>query len=395
MILLQFTGLALFCLLAAIPLTAFVLYPLCMRILAWALPPLEPPADPNPWPRVSLIISAFNEERVIREKLQNSLALDYPADRLQILVATDGSTDRTDAIVSEFADRGVVLVKSPVNRGKTVALERAVPAATHPILVFSDANSLYDPQALRLLVRWMSLESVGCVCGRLLYAQQHENYAETGETRYWSWDTRLKSWEGRAGYLLGANGAIFALRKSLAVPLPGEQANDMVHPIGARLSGLHGVFEPRALATETTADSLHGEFQRKIRIIPQGIYGVIYSFRFAFTDLEARLTPLGIRLLVLLQLLAKKLCRYLAFPAIGAMMLIGPLLEFPWPRAVAALLWIAFAMTGLATAAQPYVKDRLRRWPNFGYFLAVAAAGCIGVALFISRKDVSRWKSQR
>jgi len=382
-------------LLAAVPLVAFVGYPAFCFLLSRTRPPLAKPAPPTAWPSITLIVSAFNEGRVIREKIENALALDYPRDRLQILVPTDGSTDGTDSIVQEFQSKGVVLLRSERNRGKTAALKEATRLATGSVIVYSDANSLYDPLALRHLARWMKDRRVGCVCGRLIYADSGNSAADSGEKRYWSWDTRIKQWEGRSGYLLGANGAIFALRKFLAVSLPSDQSNDMVLPIAARLRGYFAVFDPEAVATESTAGTVKREMRRKTRIIARGINGVVFSLHFAFRDTWALSTPLPSRLFVLFQVVAKKLFRYLSFPSLAGLMALGPVAGVGWAARLSGLLWMGLAATVLLTVAGPLTGLLFRRRPNFAYPLTVAFAACAGFALFLTGRDVSRWKSQR
>lgn len=385
----------LFILLGLVPLAAFVLYPVFVWAFSRVRIPLSEPSEPESWPLVSLIVSAYNEEKIIQEKIENALALEYPRDRLQILIPTDGSTDGTDAIVNEYRSRNVVLLTSLRNRGKTVALNEAVDRARGSILVFSDANSLYEPLALKKLVRWMTNPAVGCVCGRLIYTNHNGSSTEEGEKRYWDWDTRIKRWEGASGHLVGANGAIFALRKSLTVELPGDQSNDMVLPIVARLRGFRAVYEPKSVAVESTAQSVRGEFRRKIRIIARGINGVVYSLHCAFQDSQAREAPMAGRLFLLFQLFCKKFCRYLTFPAVGGMMVLGPFLPLVWARHLSGALWVALVFTGIVTLVRPVLSPFLRRWPNFTYPLAMAVAACAGFLLFLSGRDVSRWRSQR
>ncbi|HKQ97201.1 MAG TPA: glycosyltransferase, partial [Candidatus Polarisedimenticolia bacterium] len=139
-------------------------------------------------PPVTLVISAYNEERCLRAKLENSLALDYPRDRLRIVVVSDGSTDATDGIARAHRARGVELVALAGRRGKVACLNEVIPTLTSELVVMSDANSMYEPDALRRLVRHFAERRIGCVCGRLAYANPGRQAAGESERVYWGYE---------------------------------------------------------------------------------------------------------------------------------------------------------------------------------------------------------------
>ena len=371
---------------------SFVAYPFLVMILSRLFKAVPPPETDEELPPVSVIITAFNEEDHIRKRLENILSLDYPNDRLQTIVHTDGSTDRTDSIIGEYEDRGIIHLTSPVNRGKTVALNDAVMAASAPLLIFSDANSEFRPDAAIRLARWFLNESIGCVCGRLIYRRPGFGEAQTGENKYWNWDARLKTAEGSSGHLLGGNGAIFAITRSMMIPLPGSQSNDMILPIVTRLRGKLVIYDPEAVAYEPPAGSVTAEFYRKKRIIARGLRGVFFSLHFAFTDLQARKTCLLKRAYAIFQMVMKKLFRYLAFPGIVVMMISGLFSHNSFTVYTDLVLCAALAAASgwslFAGAEKPRRKD-------FSYPLFMALAGCAGFLDFITGKDVSRWKSRR
>jgi cellulose synthase/poly-beta-1,6-N-acetylglucosamine synthase-like glycosyltransferase len=170
-------------------------------------------------PYVSLIISAYNEEKVIREKIENSLSLDYPRSAFEIIVVSDASTDQTDAIVADYADKGVILERMPVRGGKTVGLNAVVPMAKGEIIVFSDANAIYAPNAVHKLVKNFSDPTIGCVTGDSQYVKLDQSYVGKSEDTYWDYERLLKIHESRLGSMVGADGAIFAIRKHLFRPL--------------------------------------------------------------------------------------------------------------------------------------------------------------------------------
>lgn len=223
-------------------------------------------AECSPLPTVSVIIAAHNEESVIAARLENLLALDYPADRLEILIASDGSSDRTCEIVASCTSERVRLLNFPTNRGKSAVLAEAVAAARGDVLALSDANTFMDPQALRHLVRRFADPAVGVVCGRLVLIDPVSGRNVDGV--YWRYETFLKLCETRLNALLGANGAIYAIRRSLFPELPSRVAvDDFVIPLLARLrSGASIAYESKATATEETPPDIRAEFGRRSRI---------------------------------------------------------------------------------------------------------------------------------
>lgn len=245
---------------------AYVGYPALLAVFArlFGKPPIVPSEDDLP--TLSIVIAAHNEESVISERVANLLALDYPADRFEILIASDGSTDRTCELVRQFDDDRIHLLDFQVNRGKSAVLNDALGLARGEVVVLSDANTMMEPAAARRLARWFRDPSVGVVCGRLVLVDSATGGNADG--LYWKFETYLKRWEARLGALLGANGAIYAIRRSVFPDLPSRIAvDDFVIPLLARLrSACALVYEPTAIATEETAPEIRAEFSRRSRI---------------------------------------------------------------------------------------------------------------------------------
>src|SRR6516165_901545 len=192
----------------------------------------QPQISSNP-PSISLLIAAYNEEAVIEKRIQNALAMDYPPDKLEIVVASDGSSDATSDIVRNYAGRGVKLLDFSDRRGKAAVLNSAIGELNGAIVLLSDANTLIDPCAAQKLVRWFQDPKVGMVCGRLVLTDSHTGKNTDG--LYWQYETFLKQCEGRLGALLGANGAIYAIRKELYSPIPNDTIiDDFVIPLLAK-----------------------------------------------------------------------------------------------------------------------------------------------------------------
>src|SRR5262249_32360786 len=204
-------------------------------------------------PAVTLVISAYNEERWIRRKLENSLALDYPSDGLRIVVVSDGSSDGTVAIAREFTPRGVEVRAFPGRRGKVACLNDVVPSLRSDLVVMSDANSMYDPRSIRRLARHFADERIGCVCGRLRYENPGEEPAGASERVYWRYEGWLKKLESRLGSLLGANGSIYAYRRDLFRPVDPLMFCDDVIPIRIGIAGWMVIYDCEAWCTEETS----------------------------------------------------------------------------------------------------------------------------------------------
>jgi cellulose synthase/poly-beta-1,6-N-acetylglucosamine synthase-like glycosyltransferase len=252
-------------------------------------------------PSVTVLITAFNEEDAIREKLENTLAIEYPAAKLEILVASDGSTDRTDSIVLEYAGREVRLFRQEGRVGKTETQNNAVTVCRGEIILFSDATTEYDPDVLRRLLPAFADESVGCVAGRLVYIDDASSNVGRGAKRYWNYETWLKTAESRACSLIGASGCLYAVRRSAYQPMYSEACSDFLICTMLYREGLRSVFEPGASCIEHTNRRAGDEMRMRVRVISQ-----------TFTDLwrnRDMLNPFRSGFFAI-ELLSHKLLRY-------------------------------------------------------------------------------------
>lgn len=225
------------------------------------------------FPDVTLVIAAYNEEKIIAEKIENSLQLDYAEDKLEIIVFSDGSTDNTDKIVMGYAARGVKLLRIDGRRGKTHCKNEAAKIARGEIIVFSDANSIYEPDSFRRLFYHFADPAVGCVSGELRYLA--DKGVVKGEALYWTYEQHIKRLESAIGALTTANGAIYALRRSAWQPLPEKVTDDFAAALSARQKGFRVLYEPRAVAREYTAPSTHMEYQRRLRMVRRAAYSLL------------------------------------------------------------------------------------------------------------------------
>ena len=253
---------------AGVVLYANVAYPVVIFVLSrlFGQDVDVPDLDDAELPKLSLLIAAHNEEAVIEQRIDNALALDYPPEKLEVVVASDGSTDGTLEIVRRYEGRGVWLLDFQPQRGKACVLNAAIRELDSEILLLSDANTFTDSSAARKLVRWFQQPEVGAVCGRLVLTDRRTGRNVDGI--YWKYETFLKRCEGRLGGLLGANGAIYALRRSVYTPIPDNTiVDDFVIPLLAKVrTGCAIIYDVDAVAREETAPGLGSEFHRRSRI---------------------------------------------------------------------------------------------------------------------------------
>lgn len=242
-------------------------YPVLLALLA-RLAPRRGKSTEGSLPKVTLLVSAFNENAIIAEKVKNSLALDYPPNLLEILVISDCSDDGTDESVAKFSPQGVRLIRQPERRGKSAGLNLGTAQATGQILVFSDANALYHPDAVRQLVRHFSDPQVGYVVGNARYLEESSASAPAkSEGLYWKLETWLKKDESLFFSVVGGDGAIYAIRRELYAALLPTDINDFLNPLQIIARGYVGVFEPAAISYEHAAGSFASEYRRKVRIV--------------------------------------------------------------------------------------------------------------------------------
>ncbi|HET8813806.1 MAG TPA: glycosyltransferase family 2 protein [Solirubrobacterales bacterium] len=248
-------------------------------------------------PMVSLIVPAYDEEEVIAGKVANALALDYPRDRLQIVVASDGSSDAT-AERARAAGADLVLELPP--GGKVAALNAAAEQATGEILAFSDANSAWAPDALRQLVTPFADRRVGYVCGQVRFLDPG---GDNLEGTYWRYEMAVREMESALAGVTGGNGAIYAVRRGAYIPLAPSGSHDLSFPFAFAKRGLRSLYVPAARAEEKMVPTLEGELARKRRMM-RGLWDIVLG--------EGMLSPRGYPPLFAFELVSHRLLRYLS-----------------------------------------------------------------------------------
>lgn len=245
---------------------SYVLYPLLLAILVRVVPKLRSsgPGGARSEPAVACIIAAFNEERHIAERIENVLGQSYDPAKLTLYVGSDGSSDRTADLIASRSDPRVRAFVFARNRGKASVLNDLIAAGSEPILVFSDANAMFDPDAVERLVTHFDDPEVGAVCGELILLDSN---GSNRDSAYWRFEQYLKRCEAQLGGLLGANGAIYALRRELYRPIaPDTIVDDFCIAMTVAAEGRRLVYEPLAIAREETPDEIADEYNRRVRI---------------------------------------------------------------------------------------------------------------------------------
>lgn len=245
----------------------YLIYP-GLVILFSNLFPRRVKVEGDHFPFVSMVIAAHNEEEILEEKIQNCLALNYPPERIEFLIGSDGSDDGTNSILQEASDPRIKPFIYPQRRGKSAVLNELVPEAEGKIVVLSDANSLYASDAVNKLIPYFKDPSIGGVCGKLELINPTGSPGGEGEGLYWRFENRIKEAEGALHSLISANGAIFAIKRDLFKPLPTKVPlnDDFMVTLQILAQRKRVIYEPEAIAAERTSPDMESEFVRKIRI---------------------------------------------------------------------------------------------------------------------------------
>ncbi len=334
------------------------------------------------YPEVSLIIPAYNEEVVIEKKIKNVLSLDYPKEKLEVWVMSDGSTDRTDEIVKNYANKGIKLFRQEPRAGKVNGLNKVVKLAKGEIIVFTDANSMYEKDAIKKLVKYFKDEKIGLVCGRLRYLTERGKIL--GETFYWKLEDFLKRCESNLGELLVVNGSIYAVRKDLYLEIPGYLADDFIIPMNVGYNRKKAIYEPLAITSEFVAQNIMDEFKTKVRIITRGLHGTKFFifkimrssplrfFEFLFHKFFRWIAPIFLMLFFFLNI-------YL-FPVANIYKLIFTLQIFFYFMALIGYLWLKYIG-----------KNCPKIFLIPFYFVEMNFAAIIGILKFLKGEKFATW----
>lgn len=337
-------------------------------------------------PKVTILITAYNEEKNIAGKLKNTLSLDYPKGKLEIIVASDASEDNTDGVVKEFASQGVMLHRVEGRVGKTETQNQTVKMAKGDIIIFSDATTKYKKDAIRKIVRNYHDPSIGAVSGRYEYVNPTGAPVGLGTILFWKYENSVKSRQTRIETITGCCGCIYSVRKSLYEPLPRDIISDLVEPLKILEKGYRIAFEPEAVAYEETTETSGEEFGMRVRVISRGMHG-LWSMRKLFNPFQYRF--------VTFQLFSHKVLRWM-IPFMLPFLLISNLFLLGYPfytlTLIVQILFYFGAMGG-------YLLDKMGKKAKFLalplYYCVVNAASVAAFFRTIFGKKAIVWETVR
>lgn len=341
------------------------------------------------YPTLTLVVAAYNEAECMEAKIANTLALDYPADRLSLLFVTDGSTDATPDVVRRYPQ--IELLHSPERRGKIHAIHRAMSRVTAEIVVFTDANTSLNPEALKRLARHYRDPAVGAVSGEKRVAISERSDATAGEGMYWKYESTLKKWDSELFSVVGAAGELFSVRRSLYRDVPDDTIlDDFMLSMQTVERGYRIVYEPEAYARELSSENVAEELKRKIRIAAGGIQSIV--------RLPGLLNPLRYPLLSF-QYIGHRVLRWtvaplllvLAFFANLWLALTEPAFPYGW-LLVGQVLFYGMALGGWYLESRK-VKNKVLFVPY--YFCMMNYAVVRGIGRYMSGGQSAAWDKSR
>ena len=337
------------------------------------------------YPFVSMIIAAYNEEKAIEEKIKNSLALDYPEEKLEIIVGSDASSDRTDEIVSRYRSEGIKLLRLNRRGGKTAVQNMVVKKTKGEILVFSDATTIYRPDVIKKLARNFADPGVGCVGGEEIFIKPGSTSVGSQVSLSWSYERLLRRMESRFNTMIGVSGCIFAVRKELYEPLEESLIEDFVLPLKVISRGYRVVCEPKAIGYEAPPPGRKGEFKRKTRIVAGGWQGVFHA--------KVLFNPFKFPL-VSFQLISHKIFRWLTPLFLPFLFFSNIMLLRGHPfYLVVGLCQIAFLLLAVIGYSLPEKGCRFPKIPF--YFILVNLAAFWGMIKFLRGGHKTIWEPVR
>ena len=363
---------------------SYALYPLMIWGLGKFFPVRVEKKQVTPF--VSILVAAYNEAKSIERKIRNTLDIDYPREKIEILVGSDGSTDGTTDIVERFGTQGIRLFDFKANRGKTAVQNDLVEEANGEILIFTDAASFIPPDAVTKMVRNFADDRVGCVAGRMRYVGTDSTLTTESQGLYWRYEVMIREMESALGSIIGVDGPLYAVRRDYYVPLAHNVISDLITPLLVLEQRKLVVLEPEALVEEDPTENPGQEFNTRRRITLRGMVGI-----FAHAKL---LNPLKHPLLAS-QILLHKVVRWfvglLVFLNVLACVALAGHGFFRILLGLYALFFLAAALGWLADRMG--VKIRILTVPY--YFSLVNLAATMGIVDFFKKKQLVTWKPVR
>jgi len=378
------------------PIYTYFVYPLILMMFR----PMRYRSDNAYRPTVSVLIAAYNEEKIIADKIRNCRELDYDTDKLEILLASDGSSDQTVTMAQGFPDYKTLKIFDLPRGGKVNAMNHLLAQAKGEVLIFSDANTMYSSNTIKELVKYFNDERIGCVSGQLRYNNvfTHDNGGKN-ETLYWKYENQVKKLESRMGRLIGANGAIYAVRRNLVSGIPSGIINDDFYISASILQQGHDVvMETEAVGFEEANEAFTSQFKRHVRD-GAGHYQALLVFwrlmffrKGSFTYFSHRvvkwMTPFFLLAFFALSPIAARVSSFWSFVW--------------WAQAFLylsyVLYFILFANSGRKVDAKSWVRffrTCFKLYSISFYFFSVNTALLLGFVKFVTKRQKAIWETQR
>jgi cellulose synthase/poly-beta-1,6-N-acetylglucosamine synthase-like glycosyltransferase len=365
-------------------------YPLAVKAIAtFRTRPVQ--KSENYLPKVSILIAAYNESRDIEDTLRNKLALDYPSDKLEILVISDESDDGTDDIVERVASSSrfpIRLFRQVPRQGKTTGLNTLVPETKGDIILFSDANSQWDSQTVSQLCSNFADPDVGYVTGKMVYVNDDGSLVGDGCSTYMKYENWLREQETRLGSVVGVDGGIDAMRKTLYKPLNADQLPDFVQPLKVVEQGYRVVYERNALLKEKALNDSSSEFSMRVRVSLRALW--------ALKDMRHLMNPVRYPLFAW-QLVSHKLLRYIAFVPLSTLalstLLLAPARGVYTLAFIGLVIFMALAWTGHKREGEGQPLSVIYSIPY--YFMLLNIASYKATAAFLKGEKKVIWNPRK
>ncbi|RPI79636.1 MAG: glycosyltransferase family 2 protein [Desulfobacteraceae bacterium] len=376
----------LFWLSMAVTVYCYLLYPVCVRAVGRLRPKSVNKRNREPF--VSIIISAYNEARFIKRTLENKLSLRYPPNKMELIIVSDGSDDGTDEIIKSHLKPNIRFVRQEPRQGKSAALNRAVAQARGEIICFSDANSIWDENALFHMARNFADATVGYVTGKMIYSNSTGNPTGAGCGLYMKYENKLREWESGIGSIVGVDGGIDAIRSNLYETIDPSLLPDLILPLKVIEKGFRVVYEPKAVLREESLDNSQDEFKMRMRVSLRALH-VLWRMRHLLNPFRYGLFSW--------QLLSHKWLRYFAWIFILSA-LITNVISFDRGLSYRFMLFgqsffYAFAILGYASEKFKIKLGKISTFPY--YFIVLNLSSAAAFLKFIKGQNMVTWQPRK
>ena len=364
--------------------STYALYPMLIWILGKFFPGINNKSTTTP--SISIIISAYNEAKHIEEKIKNTLKLDYPKDKIEVLIGSDGSTDATAAKVSRYTDQGIKFHDFQKNRGKTAVQNDLVRYSSGEILVFTDAASFLPANAVKKMVSHYVDKTIGCVAGKMQFVKTDSNMTTESQGLYWRYEVKIREMESCLGSLIGVDGPLYSVRRDNYVVLGPHIISDLITPLLVREQGKKVIIEPEAIVEEEPTIKAGQEFNTRRRVTLRALTGLA-NYKSLFNPIK---NPW-----LACQLFFHKLLRWFVGPLVAINVLTCLALSDDFIFRNILIIYCIFFITACLGWIFEKMNVRIRIFTIPYYFCLVNLAATMGIIDYFKKKQAVTWKPVR